>query len=151
MCGHRSFCSVRLVVSSWLDRHFLKCLEPISLQPLPKCSVCVLWHAFNAPAIYNFALTFTSCLCRVSGLARDESRAFGDLSWTCSLPCTYTWPFRYPEIYKSFSEPPMNISFPLFPLKFFGQTLVCLNQCHCLKQQQCSTIATGCFQQTPWE
>lgn len=39
---------------------------------MPKSSACVSGCAFSAPAIYNFPLTFTSCLCRVSESANDE-------------------------------------------------------------------------------
>lgn len=78
--------------------------------------MCVseLRYAFNALAVYNSPLSFTSCW--VS--QRWEIRAFSDLSFKYAHPSTWMWLSCYPGICQSFLKPSVDISFPSF-LSFF--------------------------------
>lgn len=71
--------------------------------------VCIGAHivTFNAPAVFNFALTFTFCLCRVSRSAKEERLRPLEIFPGCVLFPTHTHGhFDIEEYIRTFQRPP---------------------------------------------
>lgn len=120
--------------------------------------MCVLGLSLPlSQAVYNFALGFTSCLCTGLSLcrsARGELRAFSGLFWACAQTRACKWPSRVLGICQLFDAPFLQIvSFPSFPHKLFGLSVVCSN-CHpSLQTAEANACAFKCCRQMslPWK
>lgn len=106
-----------------MNRYFSWCLEPLSLSVFVE-GFLYLWCFNTQPGSLQLHVILQFLLAqRLKFSQKGEGRAFSGLAWAKALP--YTWPPRFQELFLSFSNPFMNISFFSF-LKLFGSQLCIL-------------------------
>lgn len=119
-CGLWSLYLVSLVVS-WLDRDFLKGLEPLSPHPC-NGALCAHWGCLQL--CLSLPLLFAQNLNKVS--QRWDHRASLGQSRGCiesrasEQPYTCAWLSSFPRIYWRFSKPLWTSHSPAFPCKLFS-------------------------------
>lgn len=99
---HWSLCSISLVVSKCFDKGFLKLLRPKKKNALLFFIdwLCRRAHLQHMKAIYNSALTFTSCLCWAWRSARNESLGSSQVSSEHASKFSHLCPTWLPSIHK---------------------------------------------------
>lgn len=127
MCDHWHLCSISLVVSQWLLRHFLKSLEPKNSPSLCRWAGSVCW---DIPLILTRQFT-TLLWPSLPDYAEPQSQPeeqTSDLLSSCLSMCTaltvYSlWGFQKFPGPRPRALLPQNILSPAFPLKLFSQSI----------------------------
>lgn len=114
-------CLISLMFGWWLNRDFLKCLQPVNL---PVFSIG--FRVYSRGTVYNCVSLHCLLAQILKVIQRWERRAFSILPWECSQPCpcswlnTCMWSLWLPVIRQSFSKPLWTIYSLAFLFKLFG-------------------------------